>query len=231
MSSLVSRIYTKSSLKRINEKNKLFGLSHNYNVDELLISHLIISLFILLILILTKINFIISLIIVVIYFKVMEYIFFDYRLLTRAKKLEKESILYFQILSLNLESGTNLGKAIELTSNNIDNSLAKEFNKVIDDVSLGKSLNEALDDLKLRIPSDTVNNIILNLVESNIYGSNIVESLSNQLSYLSDKLILDTKARINKMPIKISLVSVFIFIPLILLIIISPLVINIINSR
>lgn len=230
MNSLVSRIYTKSSLKRINEKNKLFGLSHNYNVDELLLSHLIISFSIFLILLLTKINLIIALIIVAIYFKSMEYIFFDYRLLKRAKKLEKESIFYFQILSLNLESGTNLGKAIELTSNNIDNNLSKEFNKVIDDVALGKSLNEALDDLKLRIPSDTVNNIILNLVESNIYGSNIVESLSNQLSYLSDKLILDTKARINKMPIKISLVSVFIFIPLILLIIISPLVINIINS-
>lgn len=230
MNSLVSRIYTKNSLKRINEKNKLFGLSHNYNVDELLISHLIISFSIFLILLLTKINLIIALIIVAIYFKSMEYIFFDYRLLKRAKKLEKESIFYFQILSLNLESGTNLGKAIELTSNNIDNELSKEFNKVMEDVSLGKSLNEALDDLKLRIPSDTVNNIILNLVESNIYGSNIVESLSNQLSYLSDKLILDTKARINKMPIKISLVSVFIFIPLILLIIISPLVINIINS-
>lgn len=230
MNSLVSRIYTKNSLKRINEKNKLFGLSHSYNVDELLTSHLIISLFIFLILILLKINLIIALIIVAIYFKSMEYIFFDYRLLKRAKKLEKESIFYFQILSLNLESGTNLGKAIELTSNNIDNELSKEFNKVMEDVSLGKSLNEALDDLKLRIPSDTVNNIILNLVESNIYGSNIVESLSNQLSYLSDKLILDTKARINKMPIKISLVSVFIFIPLILLIIISPLVINIINS-
>ena len=230
MNSLVARIYTKRTIKRIKEKNKLFGLSHNYNVDELLLSHLIISLFIFLILILTKINIIVSLIIVVIYFKTMEYFFFDYLLLKRAKKLEKESIFYFQILSLNLESGTNLGNAIELTSNNIDNDLSKEFNKVIEDVSLGKSLNEALDDLKLRIPSDTVNNIILNLVESNIYGSNIVESLSNQLSYLSDKLILDTKARINKMPIKISLVSVFIFIPLILLIIISPLVINIINS-
>lgn len=230
MNSLVARIYTKRTIKRIKEKNKLFGLSHNYNVDELLLSHLIISLFIFLILILTKINIIVSLIIVVIYFKTMEYFFFDYLLLKRAKKLEKESIFYFQILSLNLESGTNLGNAIELTSNNIDNDLSKEFNKVMEDVSLGKSLNEALDDLKLRIPSDTVNNIILNLVESNIYGSNIVESLSNQLSYLSDKLILDTKARINKMPIKISLVSVFIFIPLILLIIISPLVINIINS-
>ena len=47
MNSLVSRIYTKRTIKRIKEKNKLFGLSHNYNVDELLLSHFIISLFIL----------------------------------------------------------------------------------------------------------------------------------------------------------------------------------------
>ena len=84
MNSLVARIYTKRTLKRINEKNKLFGLSHNYNVDELLLSHLIISLFIFLILILTKLNIIVSLIITVIYFKAMEYFFFDYPLLKRA---------------------------------------------------------------------------------------------------------------------------------------------------
>ena len=218
-------------IERINRKNKLFGLSKNYNVVELLLINLISTLFIFLILILLKTNFIVSLIISYLYFILIEYLFFDYRLAKRARKLEKESLFYFQILSLNIESGNNLAKAIELTSNNINSDLSNEFVKVLDDVSLGKSLNEALDDLKYRIPSDTVNNIILNLIESNIYGSNIVESLSNQLSYLSDKILLDTKAKINKMPIKISLVSVFIFIPLILLIILSPLVINIANNN
>lgn len=231
MNSLVEKIYTKKHIERINKKNKLFGLSKNYDIYELLLTNLIIALFIFLILILFKVNIILDLIICIIYFILSEYLFFDYRLAKRAKKLEKESIFYFQILSLNIESGNNLVKAIELTSNNIRNDLSNEFIKVLDDVSFGKSLNEALDDLKERIPSDTVNNIVLNLIESNIYGSNIVESLSNQISYLSDKILLDTKARINKMPIKISLVSVFIFIPLILLIILSPLVINIINSR
>lgn len=231
MNSLVEKIYTKKHIDRINKKNKLFGLSKNYDVSELLLVHLVITLFIFLIMVLFKVNIILDLIICYVYFVLAEYLFFDYRLNKRAKKLEKESIFYFQILSLNIESGNNLVKAIELTSNNIRNDLSNEFIKVLDDISFGKSLNEALDDLKYRIPSDTVNNIILNLIESNIYGSNIVESLTNQISYLSDKILLDTKARINKMPIKISLVSVFIFIPLILLIILSPLIINIINSK
>lgn len=228
MNNLVNKIYMKKTIKRIEKKNKLFGLSHNYNVYELLLVHISITLLILLLTIILKFKVITCIIFTIVYFISGEYIFFDMRLNKRARKLEKESLFYFQILSLNLESGSNLGKAIELTSRNVDNSLSIEFNKVIEDITFGKSLNESLEDLKERIPSDTVNNIILNLMESNIYGSNIIESLDNQLSYLSDKLLLDTKARINKMPIKISLVSVFIFIPLILLIILSPIVLQII---
>lgn len=228
MNSLINKIYTKNSIERINKKIKLFGISHNYNVDELLLSHLIITLLILLLLIIFKVNFILSILIIIFYFIISEYLFLDFPLKKRKDKLERESLFFFQILGLNLESGNNLRNSIELTSNNLDSNLSYEFRKVIEDISLGKSLNEALNDLKERIPSDTINNIIINLIEANIYGSNIVESLDNQLSYLRDKLLLDTKARINKMPIKISLVSVVIFIPLILLIILSPIIMNII---
>ena len=108
--------------------------------------------------------------------------------------------------------------------------MSKEFRRVIEDTELGKSLTESLNDLKLRIPSDTVNNIILNLLESNIYGNNMIESLNNQLDYLNDKLLLETKGRINKMPVKISIVSVLIFVPLILIIILGPIIINLINT-
>ena len=94
----------------------------------------------------------------------------------------------------------------------------------------GLNLTESLNDLITRIPSDSVNNIILNLLESNVYGSNMIESLNTQLNYLNDKIILETRAKINKMPIKISIVSVIIFVPLILLIILSPIIINIIQE-
>ena len=99
MNNLVDKIYTKEHIERINRKNKLFGLSKNYNVVELLLINLISTLFIFLILILLKTNFIVSLIISYLYFILIEYLFFDYRLAKRARKLEKESLFYFQILS------------------------------------------------------------------------------------------------------------------------------------
>lgn len=228
-SSLVRKIYPKSAIDRINKKNKLLGISYNYDLDSLLKSHLLISVFIFMIVLIIKNDLMLSLFLTIIYFMTAEYFFFDIRLKKRSKLLEKESSFYFQILSLTLETGSNLLGAIDLTSNTIDNTLSREFRRVVEDVDLGKSLTESLNDLKLRIPSDTVNNIILNLLESNIYGNNMIESLNNQLDYLNDKLLLETKAKINKMPVKISIVSVLIFVPLILIIILGPIIINLLN--
>ena len=161
-SSLVRKIYPKSAIDRINKKNKLLGISYNYDLDSLLKSHLLISVFIFMIVLIIKNDLMLSLFLTIIYFMTAEYFFFDIRLKKRSKLLEKESSFYFQILSLTLETGSNLLGAIDLTSNTIDNTLSREFRRVVEDVDLGKSLTESLNDLKLRIPSDTVNNIILN---------------------------------------------------------------------
>ena len=229
MKNLVNKIYTKETIARIKKKNKQFGVEHNYDVDLILGNHLIISIFIFIIALIDT-TLLKSILIVIAYFFLAEYFFFDYRLAKRRKKLEKQSTFFFQILSLTLESGNNLKNSIDLTCKNMDNELSREFKKAMDDMTLGKSLNECLDDLKTRIPSDTINNIILNLMESNIYGNNMIESLNRELDYISDKIILEAKGKINKMPIKISVVSVLIFIPLLMLIIIGPLIIKVIES-
>lgn len=229
MKNLVNKIYTKETIARIKKKNKQFGVEHNYDVDLILGNHLIISLFIFIIALIDT-TLLKSILIVIAYFFLAEYFFFDYRLAKRRKKLEKQSTFFFQILSLTLESGNNLKNSIDLTCKNMDNELSREFKKAMDDMTFGKSLNESLDDLKTRIPSDTINNIILNLMESNIYGNNMIESLNRELDYISDKIILEAKGKINKMPIKISVVSVLIFIPLLMLIIIGPLIIKVIES-
>ena len=51
----------------------------------------------------------------------------------------------------------------------------------------------------------------------------------NIVHYLNNKLVLSVREQINKMPIKISVVSVLLFIPIILLIILSPLIIELIG--
>ena len=119
-----------------------------------------------------------------------------------------------------------MGHALKLTAENVDSEISLEFKQTLSEVRLGKSLNEALNDMKKRIPSDTINNAILNMVESNIFGSSILTSLNNQIDYLREKQMLDVKSEINKLPTKVSILSVIFFVPIMLLIILAPVLID-----
>ena len=158
-----------------------------------------------------------------------EFLYYDVRLAKRRALLNKQALFFFQILSLTLESGNNLKGAIELTTSSISNDLSDEFKKALSDMRMGSTMNEALLDLEKRIPSEVIINIILNLTESSVYGSDMINSLNTQIDYLNNKLVLSVREQINKMPIKISVVSVLLFIPIILLIILSPLIIELIG--
>ena len=129
-----------------------------------------------------------------------------------------------------MQSERNLKLCLEITAEAIDSDLSTEFKVALKEIKLGKSLTEALEDLKKRIPSKSVNNVLLSLIESNVYGNSIVDSLNNQIEYLTDKRILEIKGKINKMPTKISVVSVFLFIPLIMLLILGPVLISYFGS-
>ena len=117
----------------------------------------------------------------------------------------------------------------ELFDGNTDDvnyKFSDEFKKCLKEVKLGKTLTEGLVDLMQRIPSKSVCNVILNIIEANEFGNSIEGALINQVNYLTDKRILDIKSNINKMPMKISIISVLLFLPLMLILIIGPIIIN-----
>ena len=227
--SLVRRIYTEKTIKKVEKKIKLLGINCKYNVIELLNLRLLIGIAIfVLLLIFNKNGYILAPITVILFHYLSEYIVLDYPIKKRRKKLEEEAIFFFEVLSLTMESGRNLTKGLLLTSKNIDSELSQEFKKSLEEMSLGKSFSECLNSMKERIPSDTINNAILNIVQSSIFGNNIEESLNNQLDFLRDKHLMEVKSEIGKLPTKISIISVLFFIPIILMVILSPVLVDLI---
>lgn len=225
--SLVRRIYTEKTIKKVEKKIKLLGVNCKYNVIDLLNMRLLISiaLFVIL-LIFNKNGYILAPITLALFHYLSEYFVLDYPIKKRTKKLEEEAIFFFEVLSLTMESGRNLTKGLLLTSKNIDSELSQEFKKSLDEMNLGKSFSECLTSMKERIPSDTINNAILNIVQSSIFGNNIEESLNNQLDFLRDKHLMEVKSEIGKLPTKISIISVLFFIPIILMVILSPVIVD-----
>lgn len=224
---IVELIYRQEDILKLEKKLKLFGISRKFSTDSFLNIRFFttLSLFIFLFLFIDN-GFIIGPILSLIYYYGFTYLLLDKPLKTRGITLEHDSFYYFEVLTLSLESGRNLELAIEASCEFIESEISHEFRETLYQIKFGKSLPEALDEMKARIPSDAVNNIIANVMQSSVFGNSILDTLYNQLDFLREKRVMDIKAEISKIPTKISALSVIFFVPLILLLIIAPLVID-----
>lgn len=221
------KVYSQSAIEKYQKKINLLGYKDTYDATIFLNIRLVSSILLFFVLLyFLEIGYIIAPICTALYFIFLPKFFIDKKIEKRTIKLDKEAMYFFEVLTLSLETGRNLKTALELTADNVDSELSDEFKKTLEEVKYGKGLNEALDNLKLRIPSDTINNIILNISQSNIFGNSIVETMYNQIDYIRDKRIMYTKSVINKIPLRVSIISVVFFIPLLLLLILSPVIID-----
>lgn len=224
---LSRRFYRKKSVNEVKKKIKLLGVSTNLSVYQFLniqtIGTFIVFIFGLFI---QPFGFIMGPVLGFLYYKGISYFLIERRIFMRQISLENEALGFFEILTLSLETGRNLQEALSVTIDSSEGQLVSEFREVLKQVKYGKSLTEALRDMTGSIPSDTINNIIVTLTDANIYGGSIIDSLYTQLDYLREKRKDYIKEMISKVPIKISIISVFFFIPLILFIILGPVLLS-----
>ncbi len=223
----ILRIYNKRYVDKLVSRVKLLGIGDKTSAYSLIVNRLISSaaIFILLLFI-SRYGYIIAPVGTLIYYILFTKVTLDDKIKKRSIKLEAEAMHFFEVLTLSLETGRNLVEAIDVTTANVSGILSDEFKETVREVTFGKSLNEALNDMQERIPSDTVNNIVLSLTESNLYGNSIIENLYNQIDFLREKRKMEVKGRISKVPILISVISVFFFIPLLLLLIAGPIILD-----
>lgn len=226
-SKLNLNIFSKESIDKMQKKIDLLGFKNTYDARIFLNIRLFSSLILFFVLLyLFKWGIVIAPVLTVLYYVFLPRVIIDRKIEERIIKLDEEAIFFFEVLTLSLEAGRTLKMALELTTKGIDGDLSDEFKIALKEMRYGKSLNEALDNLKLRIPSDTINNIILSIEESNTLGNSVVDIMYDGIDYIRDKRIMDMKARINKVPLKVSVISVIFFIPLILLLLLSPMIIE-----
>lgn len=229
MNNIIKKIYRDKDIKNIQSKIDMLGSNQKIKFDAItfLNTRLISTILVIILLIIVKGDrYYIIPFLTIIYYYLYYYVLITYPINKRIKKLDKEALTFFEILTLTLESGRNLENSLEIAVNNVDSELSYEFRKCLMEVKFGRSLMESLENLKKRIPSDAINNIILNITQTNVFGNSIVDVMNNQIDYLREKQIMEIKGIINKIPNKVSIISVIFIIPLILLIILGPFLIE-----
>ncbi len=225
--SFIYRIYREKDIKKVDAKINLFGVSKKFDTEYFMNFRLYTSILVFVIVfLLVDSGALLAPILAVLWYFLVNYLMIDKPLKKRERKLNAEAYYYFEVLTLALESGRNLENAIKMACKYINSEISDEFKETLKQVNFGKSLTEALSMMSYRIPSITINNIILNMEQSNLFGNSIIETMYNQLDFLKDKQVMDIKEQINKIPNKISIFSVLFFIPLILLIVLGPVLVD-----
>ena len=228
--SLLKKIYRKREIDNIEASIKMLGERSNMDAITFMnIRYFTTLLVFLLILYFSNFGYILAPLISVIYYYMFHYVLIKRPIKNRIRDLDHQALYFFEILTLTLESGKNLENSLEITVFNVDSELSREFKKALFEMKFGKTLIEALEDMKKRIPSETVNNILLNITQTNVFGNSILETMNNQISFLREKQILEIKGEMNKIPNKVSILSVLFVVPLILLLVLGPFVINLIG--
>ncbi len=228
--SLLRKIYRKKEIENIEASIKMLGEKSHMDAITFINVRIFTTLIIfLLCLYISDLGYLFAPIISVIYYYGFHYILIKRPIKNRIKELDHQALYFFEILTLTLESGRNLENSLEVTVFNVDSELSREFKKALFEMKFGKTLIETLEDMKKRIPSETINNILLNITQTNVFGNSILETMNNQISYLRDKQLLEIKGEINKIPNKISIISVIFVVPLILLLVLGPFVISLIS--
>lgn len=228
--SLISRLYRKKSIEKIEKEIKMLGKRAKMDLQTFMNIRLFTSIIVfILTLYFFNNGYIYAPIITILYYYAFYYIFVLKPLKVRTRDLDHEALYFFEILTLSLESGRNLEQAIETTVFNVKGELSLEFRKALFEMKFGKTLIEALEDMKKRIPSENINNILLNITQTRIFGNSIIETMNNQVDFLREKQLLEIKGEISKIPNKVSIVSVLFVVPLILLLVLGPFIIEILR--
>ena len=228
--SLLRKIYRKKEIENIEASIKMLGEKSHMDAITFINVRIFTTLIIfLLCLYISDLGYLFAPIISVIYYYGFHHVLIKRPIKNRIKELDHQALYFFEILTLTLESGRNLENSLEVTVFNVDSELSREFKKALFEMKFGKTLIETLEDMKKRIPSETINNILLNITQTNVFGNSILETMNNQISFLRDKQLLEIKGEINKIPNKISIISVIFVVPLILLLVLGPFVISLIS--
>lgn len=222
--SFIAKFYPHKMVQKVTNKIKQLGTSYPYQAIDLLNFRILICLCLFCsILIFSPMGYLLAPIITILTYFGIEYMLLDSKIKQRKKQLEEEAIFFFEILTSTLETKKNVIQSLELTTALIDGELSEEFKKLLAEIKLGKSYTESFKNMSARIPSSSIQRILLNMRETDTFGNHMVETLERQINYLKEKRLQKTRSMIAKLPTKISLISTLFLIPLILLLVLAPL--------
>lgn len=140
----------------------------------------------------------------------------------RKRQIEKEVPYFLDLLTLTLQSGSNLEQALVATTKCYDCLLSKNMAMGLEELAWGRPIEAILKDLKAEIQNDDFSHFLNSVVRAKKLGVSLNETLTIQVEILRTKRRQKAEELSRTAAVKISLPLVLFIFPALLIIYIGP---------
>ena len=129
-----------------------------------------------------------------------------------------------------VEAGQSLDQSIVRVARELHASypaLAEEFDVVAYEMKAGKEKETVLNDMGERCGVQDVSSFVTVLVQSQAFGTSIADALRVYASEMRDKRVMKAEEAANKLPTKMTLATMMLTVPPLLIILVGPSVLGI----
>lgn len=150
--------------------------------------------------------------------------------ITRRVEARKEEITQgfpdsLDMMLVCIEAGQSLDQCIVRVANELHNSypaLAEEFDIVAYEMKAGKDRVTVLKDMGERCGVQDVSSFVTVLIQSATFGTSIAEALRVYAGEMRDKRVMRAEEAANKLPTKMTLATMMLTVPPLLIILVGP---------
>ena len=131
-----------------------------------------------------------------------------------------------------VEAGQSIDQAIVRVAKEIHASypaLAEEYEIVAQQIKAGRDKASVLKEMSERCGLQDISSFVTVLIQSQTYGTPISEALRVYASEMRDKRVMRAEEKANKLPTKMTLMTMMFTVPALLIILVGPSVLGILN--
>jgi len=157
-------------------------------------------------------------------------IWLDRKIKARRKDIMKSLPDAIDLLTISVESGLGFDPALQRVAEKWDNSLTREFARVLSEMRIGKTKREALREMSLRCDEDGLTTFVSSVIQADTLGVPITQVLRIQSEAMRMRRRQKAEELAAKAPLKMLFPMVFLIFPALYVVILGPAVPQIMRS-
>ena len=157
-------------------------------------------------------------------------IWIDRKIKARRKEITQTLPDAIDLLTISVESGLGFDPAMMRVAEKWDNSLTKEFARVLSEMRIGKTKREALREMALRVDDDGLSTFVSSVIQADQLGVPITQVLRIQSEAMRQRRRQRAEEQAQKAPLKMLFPMAFLIFPALYVVILGPAVPRLIES-